>query len=59
MFCDFEVNSGTVEPRPGARGEIARAILYMQGEYRLPVAPGLLDTIRQWHKDDPPNTEEV
>ena len=42
VFCDFEVNSGTAEPRPGARGEIARAILYMQDEYGLPLTQGYL-----------------
>ena len=59
VSCDFETNSSTAEPRPGARGEIARAILYMRDEYGLPVDPALLETIQQWHQDDPPSTEEV
>ena len=31
--CDFEVESRKVEPRPAARGEIARSMLYMAHQY--------------------------
>lgn len=31
--CDFEISNGEVEPGPRSRGEIARALLYMEKEY--------------------------
>jgi len=60
-FCDFELDEhlDLVEPRPGARGIIARTILYMNSEYQLPVKPWLFDTIKQWHKDYPLSTWEI
>ncbi len=63
--CDFEVAQGArarrgvaqgkVEPRPAARGEIARAYLYMDAAYpqaRLVDRP-LRRLLLRWHRADP------
>ena len=59
--CDFEVDRDAklAEPRPGARGDIARAIFYMHHEYGLPIAADMKDTLKQWHEADPPSTHEI
>ena len=61
LICDFESNSANdvTEPRPGARGDIARAIFYMHQEYALPIEPNLLALLQQWNGDDPPATYEI
>ena len=50
LMCDFESDSGNdvTEPRPGARGDIARAI-----------DAALLPLLQQWNNNDPPSTYEV
>jgi len=54
--CDFEVSNKKVEPRPQARGEIARAYLYMAAAY--PRFALLSDAQRaelhRWNRQDPP-----
>jgi deoxyribonuclease-1 len=61
LICDFESDSANdvTEPRPGARGDIARAIFYMHQEYALPIEPNLLALLQQWNNDDPPGTYEI
>jgi deoxyribonuclease-1 len=61
LICDFESDSANdvTEPRPGARGDIARAIFYMHQEYALPIEPNLLALSQQWNNDDPPGTYEI
>ncbi|MEX2525626.1 MAG: endonuclease [Gammaproteobacteria bacterium] len=56
--CDFEWDSRVVEPRAIARGNIARAIFYMHDTYDLPIKPGMLETLRQWNRTDPPSKQE-
>jgi len=58
--CDFEKdNRGRrVEPRPPVRGEIARAMFYMQQRYRLPVFQRQGELLLRWHREDPPDAEE-
>ena len=56
--CDLEWRNGVLEPRPIARGNVARAILYMQERYGLPVGPGELTTLRRWNRADPPSRQE-
>ena len=53
--CDVEIAHRQIEPRPAARGDIARSYLYMQWRY-----PNhrLLDDdsralMRSWHRSDP------
>ena len=56
--CDFERKNGITEPRPIARGNIARAIFYMGKEYGLPVDENMLTILRRWNRDDPPSEQE-
>ena len=58
--CDFERDLArrVVEPRPDVRGDIARAVLYMEQEYRVVVGASMMDLMRQWHLEDPPDAEE-
>ncbi len=59
--CDFEIDpqKRRVEPRPAVRGNIARAMLYMQTRYGLRLFPRQARLLRQWHRDDPPDHEEL
>lgn len=58
--CDFEVDPRRklVEPRPQARGEIARSMFYMAGEYGLEIRSRLGRTLKRWNRDDPVSAEE-
>ena len=58
--CDFEFDERLrlAEPRPLARGEIARAMFYMSDAYDVPIRPQLTRLLKQWHKDDPASAEE-
>ena len=56
--CDFERADDTVEPRPQARGNIARAYFYMHHEYELPVPDAMKPLLLQWHEDDPVSEAE-
>ncbi len=53
--CDFERDKSTkvAEPRPAARGNIARAIFHMHKEYGLPVHPSMRALLLGWHEADP------
>ncbi len=58
--CDFEVG-GTpkvAEPADGVRGEIARAMLYMNERYRADVQFAREELLR-WHRADPPDRWET
>ena len=58
--CDFEVDAGrrVVEPRAASRGEIARAMFYMQEEYGLPVFRKHGELLKKWHFQDRPSKHE-
>lgn len=58
--CDIEVDdrSRVVEPRPAVRGEIARAMFYMQQTYGMPIYPRQGELLLRWHRKDPPDAEE-
>lgn len=58
--CDFEVNQrGRVaEPTAKARGEVARAMLYMMYQYDLTLHRKTEKLMRKWDKQDPPSKEE-
>lgn len=56
--CDFEVREGVVEPRPEARGDLARAILYAAATYGVPLRTEHYRTLRRWHAEDPPSAFE-
>ncbi|MCC6526299.1 MAG: endonuclease [Polyangiaceae bacterium] len=58
--CDFELGPDAAEPRPAARGELARAYLYMDAAY-----PGLglvgaelRPLLLRWDAEDPPDAWE-
>lgn len=58
--CDFEVDQRQrrVEPREAARGEIARAMLYMQRRYGLLIYRSQGRLLLDWHFQDPPSAHE-
>jgi len=58
--CDFELDhrKRQVEPRPEARGNIARAMFYMQDTYGLRIYRRQGELLRDWNRDDPPDSEE-
>lgn len=47
-----------VEPRPVARGNVARSIFYMAREYNLPLEPRLIPLLQQWNRSDPVSADE-
>ncbi len=59
--CDFErdTSSRVAEPRPIARGNVARAIFYMHAEYGLPIDTRMVDVLKEWNRDDPPSCHEM
>ncbi|MCG8378125.1 MAG: endonuclease [Proteobacteria bacterium] len=57
--CDFERRSGVTEPRPIARGNIARAIFYMHSQYGVPIDNKMLQSLKGWNRDDPPSKQEM
>lgn len=58
--CDFEVDPGArrVEPRPAVRGDIARAMIYMEHRYGLPLYERQRRLLQEWHRRDPPDAME-
>lgn len=56
--CDIEWRNGVLEPRPLARGNIARAILYMHSTYKLPIDAAGLKLLKDWNREDPPSEQE-
>lgn len=57
--CDIEWQGGVLEPRPVARGNIARAMMYMHERYGLKLEPEMLKLMVQWSSEDPPSNQEV
>ena len=57
--CDIEWQGGILEPRPLARGNVARAMLYMQEHYGLTLEPETVKTMVQWNKEDPTSNQEI
>jgi deoxyribonuclease I len=57
--CDFERYLGITEPRPIARGNIARSIFYMHTEYGVPVDKKMLVELKRWNREDPPSKHEI
>ena len=58
--CDFELDerARVAEPRPLARGEIARSMFYMSEAYDVPIRSRLGKLLKRWHLDDPVSEEE-
>ena len=57
--CDIEWQGGVLEPRPLARGNIARSLLYMNLRYGVELSPEMIEMLSQWHRDDPPSNQEI
>ena len=58
--CDFEIDERRrlVEPRPEARGRIARAMLYMHDEYGLYLKRQQGRLLLRWHSKYPADQDE-
>ncbi len=59
--CIFKVDParGLAQPPVPARGDIARAILYMMWEYGLALPRSMtIDLLRQWNREDPVTVDE-
>lgn len=56
--CDYERSGGMVEPRPLARGNVARAMLYMRLKYRVEIDPATMTILERWNREDPPSKQE-
>jgi deoxyribonuclease-1 len=56
--CDFEVGGGAAEPAPGVRGDVARAWLYMEATYGIPIDSGHRAMLEKWSREDPPDSWE-
>ena len=57
--CDFEREHGVIEPRPLARGNIARSIFYMHTRYGVPIEKTMLADLKRWNRIDPPSKQEL
>lgn len=57
--CDVEWRNGRFEPRELARGNVARAVLYMRATYGLDLNDATLDMMKSWHAADPPSKQEL
>ena len=57
--CDFERHLGVIEPRPIARGNIARSIFYMHTQYGVPIEKKMLEELKSWNREDPPSNQEM
>ena len=59
FHCTYRLaESDHFEPRPIARGNLARSVFYMCKEYGFPVEAEMLATLKAWNKSDPPTTFE-
>ncbi|GJL78755.1 MAG: deoxyribonuclease [Nitrospinaceae bacterium] len=56
-FCR-DKSTSVSSPRPGARGDIARAYFYMSRQYGVKIAEEVEDRFRKWHFEDPPDAWE-
>lgn len=56
--CDFEWGPKVVEPRDISKGNIARSILYMNLQYKLPVPADIMAVMKAWNRADPPSEQE-
>tara|TARA_Y100000748_G_scaffold301443_1_gene301656 strand:+ start:381 stop:1040 length:660 start_codon:yes stop_codon:yes gene_type:complete len=56
--CDYERDLKIIEPRPLARGNIARSIFYMNSQYGLPIDKSHFDLLKKWNMEDLPSKQE-
>lgn len=55
--CGFKTTFQTFEPSDHAKGDVARALLYLHDTYKVPLA-SRLDLLQEWNKLDPPDELE-
>lgn len=55
--CDIKITFQTFEPADSAKGDVARAILYLHETYRIPLV-GRLEVLQEWNRIDPPDEFE-
>ena len=55
--CGYQLSFQTFDPPDHAKGNVARAMIYMHMQHKLPLV-GPLDLYQRWSKADPPDTEE-
>ena len=58
--CDLEIDKKKrlAEPREAVRGDIARAALYMEERWGIPIYPRQRKLLLDWHREDPPDAHE-
>ena len=57
ISCDLKVSFQMLEPRDGAKGNVARALFYMHQQYGLAI-PGSVELYKAWNRMDPPDEAE-
>jgi deoxyribonuclease I len=55
--CGYRIAFQTFEPPEHAKGNVARAMLYMHRHHNLPLV-GTLEMYQRWHRLDPPDPAE-
>lgn len=55
--CGYKLSFQTFEPPDHAKGNIARAVLYMHKQHNLPLV-GTLEMYQRWHRLDPADDDE-
>ena len=55
--CGYQLSFQTFDPPKSARGNIARAYVYMHKQHKLPLA-GNIEMYQRWSKEDPPDDAE-
>ena len=57
--CDFEIENRKAEPRDEVKGDVARAMFYMQDRYGIKIISNKQQKLYDaWNKLDPPSSEE-
>lgn len=55
--CGYQLSFQTFDPPDHAKGNVARAMIYMHMQHKLPLV-GPLDLYQRWNKADPPDADE-
>lgn len=55
--CGYQLSFQTFDPPDHAKGNVARAMIYMHMQHKLPLI-GPLDLYQRWNQMDPPDQEE-